>query len=117
MFRVIVAGGRDFFNYELLESKLNRILQNITDEIVIVCGMARGADTLGERYAKANGIRVEYYPADWNKYGKSAGYIRNEQMAKNADALIAFWDGKSKGTKNMIDLAEKYRLNIRTVRY
>lgn len=117
MFRVIVAGVRDFSNYELLESKLNRILQNITDEIVIVCGMARGADTLGERYAKANGIRVEYYPADWNKYGKSAGYIRNEQMAKNADALIAFWDGKSKGTKNMIDLAEKYRLNIRTVRY
>lgn len=117
MFRVIVAGGRDFSNYELLESKLNRILQNITDEIVIVCGMARGADTLGERYAKANGIRVEYYPADWNKYGKSAGYIRNEQMAKNADALIAFWDGKSKGTKNMIDIAEKYRLKIRTVRY
>lgn len=117
MFRVIVAGGRDFSNYELLESKLNRILQNITDEIVIVCGMARGADTLGERYAKANGIRVEYYPADWNKYGKSAGYIRNEQMAKNADALIAFWDGKSKGTKNMIDVAEKYKLKIRTVRY
>lgn len=81
--------------------------------------MCRGADTLGERFAKENGYPIKYFPADWNKYGKAAGVIRNEEMAKYAaeyededdeGILVAFWDGKSRGTKNMIDNAEKYGL-------
>ena len=87
--------------------------------IEIICGMCRGADTLGERFAKENGYPIKYFPADWNKYGKAAGVIRNEEMAKYAaeyededdeGILVAFWDGKSRGTKNMIDNAEKYGL-------
>lgn len=96
---------------------MDRLLSNITDEIVIVCGMARGADTLGEQYGKQRGYRINYFPADWETFGKSAGYIRNQEMAENADALVAFWDGKSRGTASMIDLAHRYNLRVRIVRY
>lgn len=116
-FRVIIAGGRDFNDYHLLERTMDHLLSNLTADIVVVCGMARGADTLGEQYAKARGYRVDYYPADWDKHGRSAGYRRNEQMAQNADALVAFWDGMSRGTKSMIDLARQYNLKVRVKHY
>lgn len=116
-FRVIIAGGRDFNDYHLLERTMDHLLSNITADVVVVCGMARGADTLGEQYAKARGYRVDYYPADWDKHGRSAGYRRNEQMAQNADALVAFWDGMSRGTKSMIDLARQYNLKVRVKHY
>ncbi len=113
-FAVIIAGSRDFNDYDLLCAKCDHLFQN-KKPTAILCGKARGADTLGERYAKEHGIPVEYYPAEWDHFGKSAGYIRNEQMAMNADALIAFWDGKSRGTKHMIDLADQYRLLKRVI--
>ena len=107
MFRVIIAGGRDFDDYELLVKSVDRWLARVRDDICIVCGKARGADTLGEQYAKERGYPVHYFPADWKKFGKSAGYIRNTEMAQNADALIAFWDGKSKGTAYVINRCHK----------
>ena len=117
MFRVIIAGGRYFNDYDLLRHKMDIILSNITDEIQVNCGMATGADSLGEKYAKSKGYKINYFPADWDKYGKSAGYRRNKQMAENAEALVAFWDGESKGTKLMIDLAKEYNLKIRIIKY
>lgn len=117
MFRVIIAGGRDFNNYTLLERTMDRLLVNIQDDITVVCGMARGADSLGEQYAKARGFQVCYFPAEWDKYGRSAGYIRNEQMAQNAEALVAFWDGQSRGTKHMINIANRNNLKVRVIRY
>lgn len=117
MFRVIIAGSRVFDNYTYLKDSMDYLLQNINDEIIVVCGKARGADTLGEQYAKERGYAVRYFPADWDRYGKSAGYIRNEEMAKNADALVAFWDGKSRGTKSMIKLAHQYGLRVRVMNY
>ena len=117
MFRVIIAGGRDFNNYQLLQSTMDNLLCNITDKITVVCGQARGADTLGEQYAKERGYIVDYYPANWKLYGKRAGFLRNEQMAQNADALVAFWDGESRGTKSMIELANQYGLKVRVKRY
>lgn len=116
-FRTIIAGSREFNDYTLLKNTMDKLLSNIKDNIIIVCGKARGADTLGERYAKEKGHEINYYPANWDLYGKRAGYIRNEQMAQNADALVAFWDGKSKGTKYMITLAHKYNLNVRVKYY
>lgn len=110
--RLIVAGGREFADYDLLCSKLNDMK---IDEIV--CGKARGADTLGERYAKEHNIQIAYFPADWDRFGQSAGYKRNYEMAKYATDLIAFWDGKSKGTKHMIDIASRYGLGTTVVRY
>ena len=117
VFRVIIAGSRDFDDYDLLKHTMDRLLVNISDEVVVVCGMARGADTLGEKYAKSKGYRVNYFPANWEEYGKSAGYKRNEQMAQNADALVAFWDGESRGTRHMIELAKKYDLRVRIKLY
>ena len=119
IYKIIIAGGRDFMDYNLLKEKANKILQEkkVTHNIVIISGCARGADTLGLRYASENAFDVEEYPADWNKYGKKAGYVRNVEMAENADALIAFWDGKSKGTKHMIDIATERNLPIRVIRY
>ena len=108
MFRVIIAGGRDFDDYQLLKATMDKLLCNITDEITVVCGQAKGADTLGEQYAMEKGYTIDYYPAQWKLFGKRAGYLRNEQMAQNADALAAFWNGESRGTKNMIELAKRY---------
>ena len=116
MFRVIVAGSRDFSDYPLLCRTLDHLLSCQTD-IVVVCGKARGADTLGEQYAKAHGYQIDYYPADWKKFGKAAGYLRNKQMAENADALVAFWDRQSRGTRHMIELAKQHGLKVRVVHY
>lgn len=118
-FKVIIAGTRDFVDYELLKEKCDAILQNRRDDcnIVVVSGTARGADRLGERYARERGYRIERYPADWDCDGNSAGPIRNAKMADNAHALIAFWDGRSRGTMNMIDTAKAKGLMVRTVNY
>ena len=89
----------------------------IQTEIEIVSGTANGADKLGEKFAKENGYPIKQFPADWDKNGKGAGYIRNAQMAEYADALIVFWDGKSKGTKHMIDLAKRANLKLKISYY
>lgn len=114
--KVIIAGSRDFNDYNLLCKQCDFLLQN-QKEIEIVSGTARGADQLGERYAKERGYKIKQFPADWNKFGKAAGYIRNEEMAKYGEALIAFWNGESKGTGHMIDLARQYKLNIKICKY
>lgn len=131
MIRVIVAGGRDFNDKYLMEDNLMEWILDIylenhnkeRVEIEFISGKARGADTLGEMFAKEHGYKVKEFPANWTAYGKSAGYIRNEQMAKyavsdgNHGVLFAFWDGKSKGTKHMIDLAKKHGLEVNVVNY
>jgi len=114
--KVIIAGGRNFNDYNKLRESCDNILVNQKD-VEIVSGTAAGADTLGERYAQEKGYEVKKFPAQWDLYGKSAGYKRNQQMAEYADGLIAFWDGKSKGTKHMIDIANKMGLKVRVVRY
>jgi hypothetical protein len=109
--KVIIAGGRDYDDYPTLKARMDR-LNNLSPITCVICGEARGADSLGKRWAIESGREVISMPADWNKYGKSAGYRRNEEMAKIADGLVAFWDGKSRGTSHMIDLAKKYKLKM-----
>lgn len=120
MIKVIIAGTRNFDNYELLKQKMDKILAarvRNNEEIIIVSGTARGADKLGERYARERGYTIKRFPADWDKNGKRAGYIRNEEMAKYADACVCFWDEASRGTKHMIDLATRYKLALRVIKY
>lgn len=116
-FRVIIAGTRDFNDYQLLRDKCDAILsaKRQDSNIVIVSGTARGADRLGERYARERGYEIRQFPADWLNDEKKAGPIRNAKMADNADALIAFWDGQSRGTKNMIETAKRKGLAVRTI--
>jgi hypothetical protein len=110
--RTIIAGGRDFNDYSLLKENCEK--HSITE---IISGGARGADSLGERYAKDKCVDLKIFPAKWDIYGKSAGYKRNIEMSENADALIAFWDGKSKGTKHMIETANKKGLKVFIINY
>lgn len=114
-FKVIVAGSRTFNNYELLKEKLDMYLSRVKDDyqVVIVSGKAKGADSLGERYAYERAYDVDEFPAKWDEFGKSAGYIRNREMAQNANACIAFWDGDSNGTRHMIDLAREHQLQLK----
>ena len=118
-YRVIIAGGRESQDYALLKEKCEYYLQNKlqTDTVVIVSGHASGADSLGERFAQEHGLQIELHPADWAKHGRAAGPIRNKEMAESADALIAFWDGQSRGTKNMIDQARQYELKTAIIKY
>ena len=98
--KLIIAGGRDFTQGYIVYKVLYGLDNDIIDEVV--CGDAKGADTLGAEWAYLHSIPVKHFPADWDKYGKAAGYIRNAEMAEYGDILIAFWDGKSHGTMNMI---------------
>ena len=118
-FKVIIAGSRGFSNYKLLKETCDKYLREKkkTHNVVVISGHARGADSLGEKYASDEDLDLEIYPADWKKYGKSAGFRRNEQMADIADAVIAFWNGESHGTKHMIDIAEEKGLNVKVVNY
>ena len=122
MKKIIIAGGRDFgtevAHHLLMEDAVDAAINPYFGEIKqFLSGKAKGADTVGEEYALNQGYHVKDYPADWAKYGKSAGYKRNEQMAKDADVLVAFWDGTSKGTKHMIDIALRERLVVHVFPY
>ena len=108
--KIIVAGGREFNNKEIIFRCLDSV--GIKKEYTIISGHATGVDSMAELYAKERGLTLEIYPAQWDKYGKKAGPMRNHEMACNGDALIAFWDGSSRGTKNMLRHAVTKRLSI-----
>ena len=108
--KVIIAGSRSITDYAMLEEAIKDSSFKITE--IISGGCKAGIDTLGERYAKENNIPLKIFPAEWIRYGVAAGPIRNKEMAKNADALLAVWDGKSKGTSNMVDEANNHGLKI-----
>lgn len=104
-FRVVIAGSRNFDNYEIMAAELDKYLKG-KEDITIISGTAKGADRMGERYAFEHGLKVERFPAEWGIYHKGAGPIRNKEMVRNANAVIAFWDGESSGTKNIIECAK-----------
>lgn len=113
--RIVVAGCRDYENYEEAREYIDNCISNIRKmyTLIFVSGGCKGADMLGERYAKENGFKIERYKADWNKYGKSAGPKRNMQMSLVADYVICFWDGKSRGTLSMINCAKQLNKPLR----
>lgn len=105
---IAIVGSRSFDDYQFLCEKIEQELKSIKDKnIKIISGGARGADKLGEQWAKENGYEFGLYPAYWQHYGKSAGYIRNKAMAKEADMVIAFWDGNSPGTQHMLNITKQ----------
>ncbi|RTL04179.1 DUF2493 domain-containing protein [Candidatus Dependentiae bacterium] len=118
---LIIAGGRDFDDYYLLCQSLDHLLKN-TDRsmITVFSGQAKGADYLGERWAKAQSPRIpiRWFPANWDKHGKKAGILRNQEMLDaGATHLIAFWDGKSRGTNDMITRAKRAGIQVRVINY
>lgn len=105
--KTIIAGSRGIVRYTDLLIALKEINWIITE---VVSGRAKGVDHLGEFFAEDNLIKLTKFPAQWNKFGLGAGMIRNREMAKYAEAALILWDGQSKGTKNMISLANEYGL-------
>ena len=129
--RIIIAGSRDFNDYDLLQSEGLHIIRELKSEgfdtsrniVEIVSGGARGADLLGEKFANRYKLKIKRFIPDWDGLGKRAGYVRNAEMATYAKqdsqlgVLLACWDGKSRGTKSMIDLAEKHGLRVFVIKY
>ncbi len=107
--RVIIAGSRTMLDYDKVVRAISVSGLNISK---VISGGCKGVDLFGERWAKERAIPVQRFDADWEKHGRAAGPIRNVVMAENADALIAIWDGKSRGTKSMIEIARKKGLRI-----
>ena len=105
MIKIIIAGSREFDDYQMLHDKLKHLTRNHNNtELEIVSGTARGADQLGERYAEQYDIKLTKFPADWTQFGKSAGYKRNTQMAHYADVAVVFQVNNSRGSQHMIDI-------------
>lgn len=109
-----IVGGRDFDDYSLLTTTMNEYVDKVH---LIVSGGAKGADSLGERWAKENNKKTLIFKPEWEKFGKSAGFIRNQEIVKNSDFVLAFWDGKSKGTKSSIDLCKKNEIPYKIIYY
>ena len=122
--RIIVAGTRTFSDYELLRNRLDDFISKLKQkhpdkQVVIITGAAKGADQLGSFYARSHNIPLKEFPADWTTYGKAAGPIRNQQMLDYAlheiPVLIVFWDGESRGTKNMMNIAKRHNVQTEIV--
>lgn len=107
--KIVIAGGRTFTDWEYFMGYMSVLPRWIgEDDFEVVSGGATGVDNMGEEFARLFGLKLKVFPADWEAHGRAAGPIRNEQMAQYADGVIAFWDGRSRGTKNMIDTARKF---------
>lgn len=118
LIKVVVAGSREFDDYELLKATLDSALQMYSyDEIEIVSGCADGADKLGERYQEESNMKLKEFPADWDRFGDSAGHRRNIDMAYYGDWVFCFWDGSSKGTKGMIDITKRLGKTLHVIKY
>lgn len=117
-YKLVIAGSRDFYDYELLCREIDDYIANNlkNKSITIFSGTASGADSLGERYAFERGLKLEQFIPQWDKYGRSAAIKRNMEMASVADGVIVFWDEQSKGTKNMIDCAKKNNIRCEIIK-
>lgn len=115
-FKLVIAGSRSFDDLPLMQERCDFFLKNkaLTHDVVIVSGTARGADQMGEQYARSRGFKVERFPADWNM-GKQAGMIRNARMLNHADAVMVFWDGASRGSLHMMEITRRSSKPLRVV--
>lgn len=102
----MICGSRTFNDIRYMRECLDEVLSGV-DEVTVISGCAMGADSEGERYAVRRAFKIERYPADWDRFGEQAGMICNKEMLDKCDAVVAFWDGKSVGTANMIEIARE----------
>ena len=113
--RTIIAGSRTITDREWVFNTLSD-MQPYLNILSVLSGCANGPDRFGEQWAYSLNIDIEKFPANWDLYGKRAGFVRNIEMAEKADALVAFWDGSSKGTRHMIGKALDHGLTVMVFR-
>lgn len=99
--RIAVVGSRDYKNLE----DVKEYIRSLPPETVVISGGARGVDRTAAKEAREQGLKVIEILPDWDKYGKSAGYRRNILIVEEAEKVVAFWDGKSKGTEHTVRIA------------
>lgn len=114
--KILVCGGRDYNNFDYLYYALDTAVAQL-GPFVVIHGGCRGADRLACDWANTRGIPVEEFPANWDAHGKAAGFIRNTEMILACDRVIAFWDGKSKGTAHTIGLAKDRGIPVHVIEY
>lgn len=116
--KMIVTGSNGFTNHLMLEQEVNQFMKEIgVKEIEVLSNKEHGASKLGEYYANHYNYNCSYIEADWASHGKSADYKRDESLAEIADACIVFWDNKDKVTLNMINIAKRYKLKLKIIKY
>lgn len=118
--RLLVCGSRGITDKDWIFSQIESYWYEhlaCYSDLIMIEGAARGVDLIAKAYAVENNWKVEEYPADWEKHGRGAGYIRNDIMVKAADEVLILWDGESRGTKNDIDLCKKYNKPHKIVLY
>jgi len=112
--RITIGGYRKYNDYDVFCKNVDAYISETgADEITILSGHCSGVDMMAERYAAEKGYCLEVYPAEWRKYGKAAGPIRNRRMVEKSDMVIAFWNGSSKGTRNLIKCAEMLKKPVK----
>ena len=112
--KLAIIGSRGFDDYELVKSVLSDYVNKVT---MVVSGGAKGADSLGEKWANENNIQTLIFKPDWKKYGKKAGHLRNTDIIQNCDMCVAFWDGVSTGTNDSIKKAKKFGKEVKIINY
>ena len=112
--KAAIIGSRSFDNYNLVCETLSEYENQIT---LMVSGGAKGADKLGEKWAKEKNKEVLIFYPEWEKYGKSAGFRRNKDIIENSDIVFAFWDGQSKGTQSSIELSKKLNKELKIIKW
>ncbi len=114
--KVIIAGSRSFRDRKLLASVMDEYVNGVNN-VIVLSGGALGADRLGEDWAYSRRLTYQIYHPDWEAHGKAAGPLRNREMARDATDCVVFWDGKSLGTKSMIEIARQKKLKLKMVRF
>jgi hypothetical protein len=110
--RCVISGSRDWEEFDHFYSRMDLYHQRWKDRVVYISGLARGPDKMLVEWAKANDKDWVEFPADWDKHGKKAGYLRNQEMADHSTHAFAFWDGKSRGTKHMLDTCLRQKIHV-----
>ena len=112
--RIVIGGCRDYNDYEAFKCFVDKCIEKMGEgcDITVISGHCSGVDMMGERYAREKNFGLEIFPADWKRYGRAAGPVRNKQMVEACDSVIAFWDYNSKGTKSLITYATKLGKDI-----
>ena len=113
--KLIIAGSRDIENPLYIDSNMKIITSKYGIPNEIIHGGAKGPDTHGKKWAERKNIKTNKFVPKWNEYGRSAGPIRNSEMAQYGDVLLAIWDGESSGTKDMIEKALDSGIDIHVV--